>query len=173
MEGESARRGSSSSSKNSKVRRGWNWDEEQALVNGLKDLVSSGWKSDNGFRSRYLAILEATITEKFPGTDLKATPHINSKIHVWKRQFGCLQSMLNKSGFGYNEKTCTIEVDNDVWEQYIKVNVPYLPTTHIILIWACKFVWLFISLQCVPLYSQTQMQKTCILRHGHYTMIGA
>lgn len=52
------------------------------------------------------------LSEKFLGTDLEVTPHINSKIHVWKRQFGCLQSMLSKSGFGWNEKICTIEVDN-------------------------------------------------------------
>lgn len=54
------------------------------------------------------------LSDKFPGADLKATPHINSKIHVWKWQFGCLHSMLSKSGFGWNEKTCTIEVDNEV-----------------------------------------------------------
>lgn len=78
MEGDSSIRGSTSSSKKKKLGRGWNWDNEQALVNGLKELVPLGWKTDNGFRRGYLGVVETILSKKFPGTELKATPHINS-----------------------------------------------------------------------------------------------
>ncbi|KAL0347870.1 UNVERIFIED_CONTAM: hypothetical protein Scaly_1803000 [Sesamum calycinum] len=68
-------------------RRTWTLVEEEALINGLKSLVSSGWKCDNGFRNGYLAQLEAHLKRAFPQCDLKAEPHINSKLHVWKRQY--------------------------------------------------------------------------------------
>ncbi|KAL8547229.1 hypothetical protein ACS0TY_006808 [Phlomoides rotata] len=54
------------------------------LVNALKELVIKGNKCDNGFRTGYLMLLENMLANKFPGTNLKGGPHINSKIHVWK-----------------------------------------------------------------------------------------
>ncbi|KAL0290036.1 UNVERIFIED_CONTAM: hypothetical protein Sradi_7059100 [Sesamum radiatum] len=81
-------------------RRTWTLVEEEALINGLKSLVSSGWKCDNGFRNGYLAQLEAHLKRAFPQCDLKAEPHINSKLHVWKRQYSTLCSMMAKSVLG-------------------------------------------------------------------------
>ncbi|KAL8514866.1 hypothetical protein ACS0TY_013812 [Phlomoides rotata] len=66
-------------------RRVWTFAEECELMNALEDLVVKGNKCDNGFRSGYLLLLENSLVTKFPGCDLKAEPHINSKIHVWKR----------------------------------------------------------------------------------------
>ncbi|KAK4411901.1 hypothetical protein Sango_0263100 [Sesamum angolense] len=63
-------------------RRTWSLVEEEALINGLKSLVSSGWKCDNGFRNGYLAQLEAHLKRAFPQCDLEAEPHINSKLHI-------------------------------------------------------------------------------------------
>ncbi|KAL0420417.1 UNVERIFIED_CONTAM: hypothetical protein Slati_3064600 [Sesamum latifolium] len=47
-------------------RRTWTMVEEEALVNGLKALVTTGWKCDNAFRNGYLAQLEAHIKRAFP-----------------------------------------------------------------------------------------------------------
>ncbi|KAL8543422.1 hypothetical protein ACS0TY_004094 [Phlomoides rotata] len=88
----------------------------------LKDLVWRGHKCDNGFRSGYLTILENHLVGKFPGTDLKEEPHINSKIHVWKRQYVCLKSMLGISGVGLNSTTYHVEALHEVWESQIKVD---------------------------------------------------
>lgn len=86
-------------------RRTWTSDEEHVLVCALKDIVLAGMKCDNGFQSGYLSALEKTMASHFPGTDLKGDPHIQSKIHVWKKNYSCLNTMLSRSGFGWNSST--------------------------------------------------------------------
>ncbi|KAL8545263.1 hypothetical protein ACS0TY_005448 [Phlomoides rotata] len=52
-----------------------------------------------------------------PGTDIVANPHINSKIHVWKKEYSALSDLLSKSGIGWNSTTSMIEVDDEgVWD---------------------------------------------------------
>lgn len=115
---------SSSTKRTHNTRRSWTIEEEDALINGLKDLVASGLKSDNGFKPGYLPALDKHMNNRFPGTDLKADPHILSKIHVWRRQYGSLSTMLSRSGFGWNDDTCQIVVcDDDVWRQYVMVRM--------------------------------------------------
>ncbi|KAL0445076.1 UNVERIFIED_CONTAM: hypothetical protein Slati_2230300 [Sesamum latifolium] len=84
-------------------RRIWSTVEEEALLECLRDIVRSGWKCDNGFRTGYLTMLEQLLRKKYPESDLKSDPHISSKIHVWKRTYACIFDMLAKSGFGWNE----------------------------------------------------------------------
>ncbi|KAL8500714.1 hypothetical protein ACS0TY_020338 [Phlomoides rotata] len=100
----------------------WTFAEECELMNALNDLVSNGHKCDNGFRSGYLSILENNLGIKFPGTDLKGEPHINSKIHVWKRQYVCLKGILGITGVGLNSTTYHVEALPEVWEARIKVD---------------------------------------------------
>ncbi|KAK6126603.1 hypothetical protein DH2020_039649 [Rehmannia glutinosa] len=38
----------------------------------------------------------------YPQTDLKGIPHIKLKIHVWKKDYGGLVTMLSCSGIGWN-----------------------------------------------------------------------
>ncbi|KAL2243988.1 UNVERIFIED_CONTAM: hypothetical protein Sindi_0516800 [Sesamum indicum] len=65
-------------------RRMWTTLEEECLVAGLRNLLVTGWKCENGFRNGYLSQLEAYIARSFPNADIKADPHITSKLHVWK-----------------------------------------------------------------------------------------
>ncbi|XP_073154181.1 uncharacterized protein [Henckelia pumila] len=65
-----------------KTRRVWTTREEEILLQALKEAVSQGWKSENVFRIGYLSFLEDVMKKTFPNTDLRANPHINSKIHV-------------------------------------------------------------------------------------------
>lgn len=84
MEGEHCGRGSTSQ-RNTGPRRVWTPEEEQSLVNGMKELFTKGWRCDNEFRTCYLGALATHMADAFPGKDLKATPHIHSKIHMWKK----------------------------------------------------------------------------------------
>lgn len=105
-------------SRKGSTRRSWMPEEELCLINALKDLVAGGWKTDNGFKMGFLNALEAA----FPGTDLQGEPHIHSKIHVWKKHYGLLSTMLDRSGFGWNDSSKTIDVSDDqVWQQYVVV----------------------------------------------------
>lgn len=102
-------------------RRSWTTNEEQCLIDALHNVVQKGLKCDNGFKAGYLHLLEQAMVSAFPYTDLKGDPHINSKIHVWKKQYGSLSTMLNRSGFGWNDSCNMIECSDDVWSEYVKV----------------------------------------------------
>ncbi|KAL8489564.1 hypothetical protein ACS0TY_025468 [Phlomoides rotata] len=98
-------------------RRTWSKIEEDALIQCLTDIVNNDWKTDNGFKLGFQRELKKGMKKLLPGTDLVANPHINSKIHVWKKEYGSLFDLLSKSGIGWNCTTNTIEVlDEEAWE---------------------------------------------------------
>ncbi|KAG8376055.1 hypothetical protein BUALT_Bualt09G0023800 [Buddleja alternifolia] len=101
-------------------RRSWTRPEEEVLLTALKEIVAAGWKSDNGFRTGYLRELEQAMIKTFPGTNLRAQPHINSKIHTWKKQYGSLFMMMDKSRVGWNETTGMIETTGEAWERVVR-----------------------------------------------------
>lgn len=110
-------------------RRTWSVEEEQQLILGLKEAVSCGWKSDNGFKTGYLGVLEQHMAQHFPSTVIKADPHIASKIHVWKKNYGTISTMLTRSGIGWNDTSNVIEVaDDQVWADYVKVGRHHSPS---------------------------------------------
>ncbi|KAG8379102.1 hypothetical protein BUALT_Bualt07G0053200 [Buddleja alternifolia] len=102
-------------------RRGWNAAEEKALENALKDLVVMGYKADNELKSGYQYLLEQAMKQTFLRTTLGAEPHINSRIHVWRKNYGSLSTMRSRSGFSWNITTNMITVESEfVWTNYIK-----------------------------------------------------
>ncbi|KAK6161405.1 hypothetical protein DH2020_004786 [Rehmannia glutinosa] len=108
--------------RNDKGRRSWSRREEEVLIAALKEIITIGWKSENGFKIGYLQALEQEMAKALPGMDLKGIPHINSKIHVWKKDYGSLVSMLSRSGIGWNDTTKMIEAHDEEWADYVKVD---------------------------------------------------
>ncbi|KAL8461065.1 hypothetical protein ACS0TY_032520 [Phlomoides rotata] len=87
--------------KTERNRRAWTPAEEKVLIGLMKVLVANGWKMENGFKPGYLLKLKAGMMKSLPGTDIRASPHITSRITIWKRFHGSLQTMLNNnSGIG-------------------------------------------------------------------------
>lgn len=76
----------------SHTRRVWTNSEEQVLIGEMRDLLSNGWKSDNGFCTGYLVKLEDVIKKVYPSTDLQANPNIVSKLTTWKKTYGSIVS---------------------------------------------------------------------------------
>lgn len=103
-------------------RRIWSPEEEKVLLVSLKSLVAQGYKSDNGFRIGYLKKLEEAMKMEFPFSNIKAEPHIRSKLTAWKKTYGAIMSILSRSGVGFNvhgdEK---IDADPEAWEEIIRV----------------------------------------------------
>ncbi|KAL8461977.1 hypothetical protein ACS0TY_033168 [Phlomoides rotata] len=103
--------------KPSRGRRSWTRVEEDALINCLTDIVNDGWKVENGFKAGFQRELEKGMRKRLLGTDIVANPHINSKIHIWKKEYSALSDLLSKSGIGWNSTTSMIEVvDEGVWD---------------------------------------------------------
>ncbi|KZV32950.1 hypothetical protein F511_01461 [Dorcoceras hygrometricum] len=109
--------------KGDKTRRTWSAREEEVLITALKDVITKGWKSENGFKAGYLTLLESAMHSAIPGTDLRGNPHINSKVHVWKKTYGTLVTLLGKSGVGWNDTEKTVEATDETWDVIIKVNI--------------------------------------------------
>ncbi|KAH6832664.1 hypothetical protein C2S53_006451 [Perilla frutescens var. hirtella] len=105
----------------SKERRTWTCAEDDALIVILKKLVVDGMRQENAFRTGYLERIEKELQVRFSGTDLTSTNAI-SKLTVWKRHYYSVLNMINTSGFGWNDSSNTISVEDDVWLQYIKVH---------------------------------------------------
>ncbi|GMQ10941.1 hypothetical protein CsSME_00053746 [Camellia sinensis var. sinensis] len=61
----------------SRGHRVWTPKECDVLIRAMRDLFSEKWKTDNGqFRCGFYSELEKLIILAFPGTDLRAFPHI-------------------------------------------------------------------------------------------------
>ncbi|XP_057784517.1 uncharacterized protein LOC131001901 [Salvia miltiorrhiza] len=109
--------------KSDKTRRCWSLKEEEILLASLKEIVAQGWRYGNGFKPGYLKRLEEAMKKKFPTTDLKDVPHINSKLTTWKKNYHSLMRMLRRDGVSFNLKgTHMIDCDNDQWEQIVKLD---------------------------------------------------
>ncbi|XP_073042249.1 uncharacterized protein [Primulina eburnea] len=106
--------------KSDKSRSVWNSSEEEVLIQSLKDGMKGGFKSENGFRAGHLVFLEEAMRKVFPNTDLRSNHHINSKIHVWKKTYGTLVTMLSRSGVGWNETEKTIDATDEAWDVFVK-----------------------------------------------------
>ncbi|KAG6470041.1 hypothetical protein ZIOFF_071058 [Zingiber officinale] len=64
----------------------WTKQEDAALVDCLVELgKDSAWKNENDFRTGYLLHLEKLMATKVPSSNLKATPHIESRNKLLKR----------------------------------------------------------------------------------------
>lgn len=92
------------------------------LLVALKGLVVQGWKSNNGFRAGYLKQLEIAMRKAFPSANLKGEPHIHSKLTGWKRTYGSLITILNRSGVGFNSNGDNkIDATPELWEELQRV----------------------------------------------------
>ncbi|XP_060675867.1 uncharacterized protein LOC132799266 [Ziziphus jujuba] len=68
-------------------------------------------------------MIERRLAEICLNSGLRANPHIESKLKKWKKQYGIIYDMLNKSGFGWNDSLKCVEVDSDeVWKAYVQSN---------------------------------------------------
>lgn len=100
-----------------RTRRSWTAREEEILMSTLKDLVTHGWKSDNGFRGGYLQRIEKALTREFPRCGLKVALRINSKISQWRKSYSSLSMILEQSGVGFNmNEDYKIDCDDDQWD---------------------------------------------------------
>ncbi|KAG8370374.1 hypothetical protein BUALT_Bualt14G0110400 [Buddleja alternifolia] len=99
----------------------WTKPEEDVFVQSLKEIISTRWKADNGFRVGYLNILQNKIMRAFSRTNLRANPHVSSKMHSWKKQYNSLYTIFGGTGVGWNPTTKMIDiVDAAAWETSCK-----------------------------------------------------
>ena len=106
-------------------RRAWTKEEEEKMLNILDALVANSSRADNGtFKYGSYKYIENELEKLQPGCGLKAYPHIDSKIRIWKKNYRVLFDMLNTSNFGWNDVRKCVEVDSEkVWKSYVEVSI--------------------------------------------------
>ncbi|KAL3727352.1 hypothetical protein ACJRO7_032135 [Eucalyptus globulus] len=104
----------------------WTIDEENALLDGLEELVMRGMKANNGFKSGYMVMLEKWFEEKFPCSSIKGNPHKELKMKNLKKLYNQIFDLRNQSGFGWDhEKHCVDIHSEDSWAKYCKVSTVF------------------------------------------------
>ncbi|CAN6698815.1 unnamed protein product [Malus baccata var. baccata] len=80
-------------------RRVWKQYEEDALLSILEDAVVKNLRCDNScFKLGTMAQFETAINLKCPNANIKAVPHIESKMRRWKKDYAMVYDMVNKTG---------------------------------------------------------------------------
>ncbi|OMO79190.1 hypothetical protein CCACVL1_13861 [Corchorus capsularis] len=89
-----------------KKSRRWLPDEDAALIAAIVDMQNVGrFNADTGFKGGYLLELERMLHESLPQANIKAKPHIESRIRTLKKEWGIIYDMINgtnTSGFGWD-----------------------------------------------------------------------
>ncbi|KAK9093076.1 hypothetical protein Syun_027987 [Stephania yunnanensis] len=115
------------SADNSKTsRRKWSHAEDVALANVMVEMVASGvYKCDNGFKPGYSTKVEETLNTTCPNSEIKARPHIESRLKSLKKDWFIVNDMIcgirhGTSGFGFDSTSNMVTAPEDVWEDYLK-----------------------------------------------------
>lgn len=105
----------------------WTSVEDSKLVECLVDLTNCGkWKADNGtFKPGFLQQIQKMMSDKIPGCELRAQPHIDSRIKLLKKQYHAISEMLgpSASGFGWNDDIKCVVVEKIVFDEWVKVSI--------------------------------------------------
>ncbi|XP_021763177.1 uncharacterized protein LOC110727898 isoform X2 [Chenopodium quinoa] len=104
-----------------KNKRFWTALEDKVLVEALSELVvDPHWKCENGFRSGYMVRLEEIIGKALLGCGLKAMPYIDSRLKTLGAKFRAISTMLNTSGFVWDDSKKMVSVDRAVYDEFCK-----------------------------------------------------
>ena len=100
----------------------WTQYEDAKLVEALVELSTKRhWKFEGTgqFKSDYLKELEKIFEVKMSGCGLKASPHIESRVKLLKKQYGAIAEMLGPraSGFEWDDKANKIVVEREIFNE--------------------------------------------------------
>ncbi|XP_050125783.1 uncharacterized protein LOC126603069 [Malus sylvestris] len=99
----------------------WGTTEDTILVESLLELHSDPtWRVDTSFKNGYLGKIEAMMEAKLLGCRLKVSPHIESRIKMFKAKYFALTELLALSGFEWNEEKMMLACEKSVYDETTK-----------------------------------------------------
>ncbi|KAL0399927.1 UNVERIFIED_CONTAM: hypothetical protein Sradi_2336000 [Sesamum radiatum] len=96
-------------------------------VDPLESMLNENISPSDAENTEYIGTVETNTVwnswrDEIAKPTLKAEPHISSKIHVWKKTYGCINDMMGRSGFGWNPTTNTIDVKDEAFDNFAKID---------------------------------------------------
>ncbi|CAN6235795.1 unnamed protein product [Urochloa humidicola] len=102
-------------------KRLWTAEEENVLTDVLYEMNDSGWKVDTGHKSGYLTFIEKELAKRLPNANIKADPHIQSKVKTLKKLLSyILDIQQSGSGFGWDEERKMVVGDKEQFMGWAK-----------------------------------------------------
>ncbi|XP_031278902.1 uncharacterized protein At2g29880-like [Pistacia vera] len=115
-------------------KRFWTEDEDTKLIEILLEMYHEGkYYADGNFKNGYLRYIEKSMAEKLPGCDIKAKPHVESRIKTLKTHFQTVDEMLtgpNCNGFGWDVQRRMVTAKKPVWDAYLQSHKEAISFRH-------------------------------------------
>jgi len=81
----------------------------------------SGWKVDTGHKSGYLQFIEKELATRLPNANIKADPHVASKVKTLKKLLSyILDIQQSGSGFGWDDERKMVVGEKWVGQRYTR-----------------------------------------------------
>ncbi|KAK9713818.1 hypothetical protein RND81_06G053100 [Saponaria officinalis] len=107
------------------VRRLETWDTER-VPKGKKIILELNngpqWKAEGSFKNGFKNKLEDILNQKFLGCEIKAVPHIESKIKWFKDKYNVLTEMFRTFGFSWDDEKHMIKYERQSYDDFCRQN---------------------------------------------------
>ncbi|KAI8572453.1 hypothetical protein RHMOL_Rhmol01G0200000 [Rhododendron molle] len=90
----------------------------KCMVAEINDKLSM----ENGFKPDFFTLLEKEMAKIMPESNIKASPHMNSKVKYWRQTYAKICDIVGLSRFGWDHVNKKIDVDDDAWKIYAEAN---------------------------------------------------
>ncbi|XP_077237145.1 uncharacterized protein LOC143878798 [Tasmannia lanceolata] len=97
----------------------WNTEMDKVLVDALLEQVSEGHKIPNGFKDVAYTATSRAMNSRY-GKDM-TKEHIKNQVKTLKKKFVAVNTIINTSGFGWDDVNKKIEVTEDVYNAWVAV----------------------------------------------------
>jgi hypothetical protein len=97
----------------------WTKEMERKLLDLLQEQVQLGKKAEGGFKKEAWTAIERRFNNEMKMKLSKE--NFKNKLKTWKQGYRVMKDLRNTSGLAWNEATQTMDVDDSVWDELLKV----------------------------------------------------
>ena len=108
-----------SNKSSSSKKKMWTKPMERKFLDLLLEQVHLGRKGEGGFKKEAWTAIERTFNAAM---DLNLSrDHFKNKLKTWKVGYKVMKDLKNTSGLAWNEETQTVDAEDSVWDDLLKV----------------------------------------------------
>ncbi|KAL5709695.1 hypothetical protein ACHQM5_020353 [Ranunculus cassubicifolius] len=96
----------------------WTNEMDRVLTETFLDQIQKGNKSGQGWKPETWTATVDAIKEKCGKQVTK--DNVQARLKTWTKNYNIMKELKDQSGFGWDENRKMIDVNDDVWEGYVK-----------------------------------------------------